>query len=79
MLCGSLPYNFGPCRDEASFKDSLLTVLEDDVIPIRQRDSAIPESLAATIEKAIAKDHDRRYSSAKAFKFALSQHIQEQP
>lgn len=79
MLCGSLPYNFGPCRDEASFKDSLLTVLEDNITPIRQRDPNVPESLAHIVEKAIDKDPNRRYSSAKDFKTALNQYLQVPP
>lgn len=79
MLCGSLPYNFGPCRDEKSFKDSLLTVLEDNITPIRQRDPAIPEPLAAIVEKAIDKDPNQRYASAKSFKLALSEHIKAMP
>lgn len=72
MLTGALPYNFAPCRDEASFKDSLLTVLEDEIVPIRQRDGGIAPALAEIVETAINKDPSRRYSSAAAFKQAIA-------
>ncbi|PKL46831.1 MAG: hypothetical protein CVV42_15120 [Candidatus Riflebacteria bacterium HGW-Riflebacteria-2] len=76
LLTGSLPYDFGGGgASSKSLKDSMLTVLEEPVIPVRQRCAQIETSLAAIVEKAIAKKAEERYASAKAFKDELQHYL----
>ncbi len=79
LLTGSLPYNFGGGSSSKSLKDSMLTVLEEPVIPVRQRCAEIEAKLAVIVEKAIAKKADERYASAKAFKAELQNYLGARP
>jgi len=75
LLTGCLPYDFGGGSSSKSLKDSMLTVLEEPVIPVRQRCAEIEPKLAAIVEKAIAKKAEERYASAKAFKAELQSYL----
>ena len=79
LLTGSLPYDFGGGSSSKSLKDSMLTVLEEPVIPVRQRCAEIEPSLAAIVEKAIAKKADERHSSAQAFRQELQRYLGVRP
>ena len=79
LLTGKLPYDFGVGSGSKSLKDSMLTVLEEPVIPIRQRCVEIEPSLAAIVEKAITKKADERHASAKDFKLDLQQYLETMP
>ncbi len=58
MLTGQLPYEFSEGRDP------IHVVLNDDVIPIRQRDRSIPKPLAQIIDRAIHSETRERYQTA---------------
>jgi serine/threonine-protein kinase len=52
-------------------KDPFLMILEDPVVPLRQRVAALPAALAAAIEKCLEKKPERRYASAAEAKAAI--------
>lgn len=52
-------------------KDPIRFILDESAIPIRQRDSAIPEVLAAVIDKAVRKKSEERFQTALELKEAL--------
>ncbi|MCY2988300.1 MAG: serine/threonine-protein kinase [Planctomycetota bacterium] len=56
LLTGCTP------RDSSSDRDPILVILNDDAIPIRQRNPAIPAVVAAVLDRALQTDSDRRYS-----------------
>jgi pSer/pThr/pTyr-binding forkhead associated (FHA) protein len=58
MLTGQLPYEFSQDRDPIN------VVLNDDVIPIRQRDRSMPKPLAQIIDRAIHSETKERYQTA---------------
>ncbi|KAF1083531.1 MAG: hypothetical protein GQF41_0309 [Candidatus Rifleibacterium amylolyticum] len=75
LLTGCLPYDFGGGASSKSLKDSMLTVLEEPVIPLRQRCAEIEPKLAGIVETAIAKKAEERYASAKSFKDELQKYL----
>jgi serine/threonine-protein kinase len=79
ILTGSLPYNFRSKSSTNSMKDSLLVVLEEPIIPIKERSANIPATLAAIVEKAIAKKAQDRFSTAGIFKAELQQYQETMP
>jgi hypothetical protein len=74
-----LPYNFQSTSSANSMKDSLLVVLEEPIIPIRERSATIPATLAAIVEKAIAKKAEDRFATAVIFKAELQQYLETMP
>lgn len=46
-------------------------ILNEEPIPIRQRDTSIPERLAAVVDRAVKKDHTQRFQTAAEFRGAL--------
>jgi serine/threonine protein kinase len=58
-------------RDFGSQADPLTVILRGGVVPIRQRDPALPEDLAAVIDRGLADEPERRYPSAGEFAAAL--------
>ena len=46
-------------------------ILNEEPIPIRQRDASIPERLSAVVDRAGKKDPDQRFQTAAAFRDAL--------
>ena len=77
MISGMLPYNFNSLRGSNSLKDSLLVILEEPVIPIRERNAEIPSELANIIETAIARKAENRFSSAGKFKLAIKNYLSD--
>ena len=61
ILTGAFPYPFTKERDPID------VILNEDVVPIRTRDKALPTSLAAVIDKALAKKAKERYQTAGEF------------
>jgi hypothetical protein len=51
--------------------DPMRAVLEEPIVPIRERDPSIPFEVAAVIERALDDDVSRRYQTAVAFSVAL--------
>lgn len=64
-LTGKLPLNFAPNRDPIE------VLLRDEAVPIRQRESSIPQPLAEVIDRALLWDTDKRYQDATEMKAAL--------
>ncbi len=52
--------------------DPLTVILDNDVIPIRKRDSQIPLPIAEVIDRAIADDMRKRFQTAREFHDALA-------
>ncbi len=52
-------------------RDPLKIILEDEPIPVAQRDRSIPEKLASVVDKAVKKDPSGRFQSASEFRNAL--------
>jgi serine/threonine protein kinase len=46
-------------------------ILEDEAIPLLEREPNLPESLAKVVDKAVVKDLDKRYQSAEEFRKEL--------
>ncbi len=76
ILTGMLPYNFQSKSSANSMKDSLLVVLEEPIIPIKERNTTIPAALAAIVEKAIAKKAEDRFATAGIFKAELQKYLE---
>jgi hypothetical protein len=64
-LTGQFPYPFDRKRDPIDI------ILNEDVVPIRNRDTTIPTPLAAVIDKAIAKRSKNRFQNAAELSAAL--------
>ncbi len=65
LLTGAFPFDFPQKRDPMD------VILNDEVIPIRKRLAAIPNPLAAAIDKAVAKKHKDRFPDAGALLRAI--------
>jgi hypothetical protein len=63
MLTGDFPRDFN--------KDPFLTVLENDPVPIQQRDGKIPQKLAKVIDLALVEKPGIYFKSASDLKKAL--------
>ena len=66
MLTGKFPYEFSPGRDPID------VILNEAVIPVRNRDKAIPGKLAVVLDKALKKKVKDRYQTASEFLGALN-------
>ncbi|MDF5715220.1 MAG: FHA domain-containing protein [Rhizonema sp. NSF051] len=64
MLSGRYPRNF-------TGSDQFLAVLQNDPVPIRQRDASIPKRLAEVIDLALVEKPEIYFKSANEFKQAL--------
>jgi serine/threonine protein kinase len=65
VLTGQFPYAFDRKRDPIDI------ILNENVIPIRERDASIPKPLATVIDKAVAKRHKNRFQDATELSSAL--------
>jgi serine/threonine protein kinase len=66
VLTGKFPYTFDRMRDPIDI------ILNDNVIPIRDRDETIPRPLAEVLDKALAKRHINRFENAGTFLHELT-------
>jgi serine/threonine protein kinase len=66
VLTGQFPYPFDRKRDPIDI------ILNEEVVPIRNRDASIPKSLAGVIDKSVAKRHKNRFEDAGAFLHQLN-------
>lgn len=78
LLTGKFPYEFPTPLDmlmdfigKKKKKEPIAIILEDKPIPIRDRDSRIPSSLARVVDKAIDKAPNKRQRSAEEMKLAM--------
>ena len=58
LLTGTFPYPFSKDRDPID------VILNDDIVPIGQRDKTIPRNLCAVLDKALEKKAKDRYQTA---------------
>ncbi len=80
VLTGRLPFDvasplerlLGEGRGKKQ-KDPILVVLEDEPIPIRQRNEKIPEPIAAVIDRAVRKKEMERFRTAMEMRQSLEQ------
>lgn len=63
MLTGKYVYDLGA--------DAVVAVMNGRVVPVRERDVALPRALAEVIDKAVAVKAAERYQTADAFRAAL--------
>ena len=66
LLTGQFVFDFRPAE-----KDPLLTVIEDEVVPIERRGVRIEAALAQAIDRAVRKNSAERYRSAREMNQAL--------
>jgi serine/threonine protein kinase len=66
VLTGEFPYTFDRVRDPIDI------ILNDNVVPIRDRDETIPRPLAEVLDKALAKRHINRFENAGTFLHELT-------
>lgn len=60
-----------PVRDALPGQDAIQTVLESPIVPIQERNPAIPKAVAEVINRSIVTDLNARYPTAKEFREAL--------
>lgn len=72
LLCGSLPY-------EQSEKPMVQTVITEEAVPLRKRNSAVPSDLRTIVMKCLEKEPDKRYESAKALAEDLQRYLNGEP
>ena len=77
LLTGDFVYDFEACDARGEVKDPFLIILEDPIIPIRQRDSSVPEAIAKTIEQALERDPEDRFETAGQMARGLRRALQE--
>ena len=65
MLTGAFPYSFSAKRDPID------VILNDDVVPIRQRNASVPKEMASVLEKSLTKKIKDRYQTASEMLAAL--------
>lgn len=65
LLCGRLPH------EGQSGASQLLVLLEQPIVPLLERDPAIPPGLAAVAERALQKDPGERFASADEMRQAV--------
>ncbi len=65
LLTGAFPFEFTAKRDPMD------VILNDDVVPIRNRVATIPKPFAIVIDQAVTKKHKDRYLDAEEFARAL--------
>lgn len=67
LLTGEYVLDFESLDERTSEKKNpYVVILDDPIIPLRQRNAAIPEAIAQVVEKALAKDPEDRFCTAKA-------------
>src|SRR5262249_46808698 len=60
-------------RDFTPNVDPLQVILRGGVVPVRRREPAIPERVAAVVDRAISDDVKERYQDAGEFREALAE------
>jgi eukaryotic-like serine/threonine-protein kinase len=71
MLTGRFIRDFEARDVRGELKDPYLIILEDPIVPLRQRDRSIPLSIARVIEKALAREPEDRFETAAEMARAL--------
>ncbi len=68
LLTGANALDISP---EAGISEIVKAIFEKPIVPISKRTADIPSSLAAVIERALAKDAEMRWRSAREMRGAL--------
>ena len=68
LFAGDIALNLGAGHDMAG---TVRAIFEGRIIPLRERAPDVPERVAEVIERALAKEPDQRWQSAKAMRTAL--------
>ena len=71
LLTGELTRNFDAQDARGEIKDPYCVILNDRVIPIRKRDSSIPQPIAKAIETALQFEPEDRFETAATMAKAL--------
>jgi len=71
LLTGQYVYDFEARDARGEVKDPFLVILEDAVVPVRQREADVPEGVAAAIEKSLEREPEDRFGSAAEMAAAL--------
>jgi eukaryotic-like serine/threonine-protein kinase len=71
MLTGEFVRDFQARDVRGELKDPYLIILEDQIVPPRQRDPSIPLPVARVIEKALAREPEDRFETAAEMARAL--------
>lgn len=77
LLTGELTRDFEALDLRGEVKDAYLVILDDPVVPIRERDPAVPESIARVLDTALADEPEDRYDTAAEMARALRRAISE--
>src|SRR5215212_122433 len=72
LLTGAIALDLSP---RANVAETVKSIFEKPIIPIRHRIPEIPDAVAQVIERALAKDPAHRWPSAEAMRAALLQSI----
>lgn len=64
LLTGQYVYNFEARDPRGERKDPFLVILDGPVVPILDRDSSIPASVARIIERSLHRDPEERFETA---------------
>jgi eukaryotic-like serine/threonine-protein kinase len=67
MLTGTFPYPFSKERDPID------VILNDNIVPIRERDTTLPKNLCAVLDNALEKKAKDRYQTAAEMLVAMKQ------
>jgi serine/threonine-protein kinase len=71
LLTGEFTKDFDVCDERGERKDPYLIILEDPIVPIRERQPSVPEPLARAIQTALAQEPEDRFSTAGEMAMAL--------
>lgn len=71
LLTGQYAYDFEARDARGEVKDPFLVILEDPIVPLRQRDPGVPEPVARVIQSALAREPDDRPETAAEMAGAL--------
>jgi hypothetical protein len=69
LLTGAFPYPFSKDRDPID------VILNDDIVPIGQRDKTLPKNLCAVLDKALEKKAKDRYQTAAEMLVAMKKSL----
>jgi hypothetical protein len=70
LLTGAIALDLSP---RANVAETVKSIFEKPIIPVRHRVPEIPDSVAQVIERALTKDPAHRWPSAEAMRAALLQ------
>ncbi|MGH9929983.1 MAG: serine/threonine-protein kinase, partial [Pyrinomonadaceae bacterium] len=70
LLTGHVALDLSP---QANVAETVKAIFDKPIIPIHQRDQDVPAQVASVVERALAKDPEKRWPTAEAMRNALLQ------